>query len=61
MALEPDAEGWHAHCPTLDKYGAATWGETKDKALHNIQEVIEMIVRNSWRKERRSLRSPEER
>lgn len=44
VALEPDAEGWHVHCPALAKYGTATWGETKDKALHNIQEVIEMIV-----------------
>lgn len=44
VVLEPDAEGWHVHCPALDKFGAATWGETKEKALRNIQEVIEMVV-----------------
>jgi len=44
VVLEPDGEGWHVYSPALDKYGAATWGETKEKAVRHIQEVIEMIV-----------------
>jgi len=29
VVVEPDEERWHAYCPALDKYGAATWGYTK--------------------------------
>ena len=30
--------------PALEKYGAATWGNTKDEALKHIQEVVQMVV-----------------
>ncbi len=44
VVLEPDEEGWHVHCPVLDKYGAATWGKTQEEGLKHIREVIEMVV-----------------
>ena len=44
VVVEPDDDRWHAYCPALDKYGAATWGNTKRKALKHIQEVVQMVV-----------------
>ena len=49
VLLEPDElpsgeAAWHIHCPTLYELGAATWGKTKEEALANIHEVIQMIV-----------------
>ena len=35
---------WHAYCPTLLTYGAATWDATRKEALAHIREVVEMIV-----------------
>ena len=35
---------WHAYCPTLLAYGAATWGATREKALAHIGEMAGMIV-----------------
>jgi predicted RNase H-like HicB family nuclease len=32
VVVEPDEDRWHAYCPALDKYGAATWGYTKEEA-----------------------------
>ena len=47
--VEPDedAQGnpaWHAYCPALRSYGAATWGATREEAYKHIQEVVEMII-----------------
>jgi predicted RNase H-like HicB family nuclease len=42
--IEPDADKWHAYCPVLEPYGAATWGNTYSEAARHIQEVIEMII-----------------
>lgn len=42
--VEPDDDRWHAYCPALDKYGAATRGNTKEEALKHIQEVVQMVV-----------------
>ena len=36
--------GWFVCCPALEGKGAATWGETKEEALANIREVLEMTV-----------------
>ncbi len=36
--------GWHVYCPTLEARGGSTWGKTKEEALANIREVLEMIV-----------------
>jgi len=42
--IEPDDGRWHAHCPALDGYGAATWGDTEEEAFRNIREVAQMVV-----------------
>ena len=44
VVVEPDEDRWHAHCPLLEHYGAATWGQTREEALKHIQEVVQMIV-----------------
>ena len=44
VVVLPDEDRWSAWCPALEKYAATTWGDTKEEALQNIQEVIEMIV-----------------
>ncbi len=36
---------WHAYCPTLLDYGAATWGATREEALGHIREVVAMVVK----------------
>jgi len=33
---------YHAHCPALK--GASTWGYTREEALRNIREVVEMTI-----------------
>ena len=39
-AVEPADEGmWHAYCPTLLAYGAATWGTTREEVLAHIGEM----------------------
>jgi len=35
---------WHAHIPVLEAQGVSTWGKTKEEALKNIHEVLEMIL-----------------
>jgi predicted RNase H-like HicB family nuclease len=44
VIVEPDGDRWHASCPALQKYGAATWGATKEEAYRHIQEVVQMII-----------------
>lgn len=44
VVVEPDDGQWHAFCPALEDKGAATWGETREEALKNIQEVVQMVV-----------------
>ena len=44
VVVEPDEDRWQAYCPTLEKYAAYTWGYTKEEALENIKEVIEMVL-----------------
>ena len=44
IVVEPDEDRWRAYCPLLEAQGAATWGYTRDEALQNIREVLEMIV-----------------
>src|SRR3954467_14801396 len=41
---EPAEEAWHAYCPALLDYGAATWGTTREEALEQIRAVVTMIV-----------------
>jgi predicted RNase H-like HicB family nuclease len=44
VVVEPDEDRWHAHCPALERYGAATWGNTREEALKHIQEVVQMVI-----------------
>ena len=44
VIIEPADDRWHACCPALEEYGAATWGHTREEAFKNIQEVVEMVV-----------------
>jgi predicted RNase H-like HicB family nuclease len=44
VVVEPDDDRWHAYCPALEQYGAATWGNTREEALRHIQEVVNMVV-----------------
>lgn len=44
VVIEPDEDKWAAYCPALLEKGASTWGDTKEEALSNIQEVLQMIV-----------------
>lgn len=44
VVVEPDEDAWFASCPALESQGAATWGETEEEALKNIEEVVRMVV-----------------
>lgn len=44
VAVEPDEERWQAYCPILERYGAVTWGYTREEALKNIHEVVAMTL-----------------
>jgi predicted RNase H-like HicB family nuclease len=44
VIVEPDNDRWHASCPALEKYGAATWGASNEEAHRHIQEVAQMII-----------------
>jgi len=44
VVVEPDENRWHAYCPALKEYGAVTWGNTREEALKNIEEVVQMVV-----------------
>lgn len=44
VVVEPDEDRWHAYCPALEQYGAATWGYTREEALKHINEVVQIII-----------------
>ena len=44
VVVEPDEDAWHAWCPALLGYGAATWGTTRAEALRHIREVVALVV-----------------
>ncbi len=44
VIVEPDEDRWYAYCPILESEGATTWGYTKEEALKNIREVVEMVI-----------------
>lgn len=44
VVIEPDEDRWFAYCPLLK--GCATWGYTKEEALKNIQEVVDLWVKD---------------
>jgi predicted RNase H-like HicB family nuclease len=44
VKVEPDAEAWRAYVPELESKGAATWGKTRQEALANMREVLQMVL-----------------
>jgi len=40
--FEDGKMAYHAYCPALK--GASTWGHTKQEAIKNIREVVEMTI-----------------
>lgn len=44
VVLEEDEGRWHASVPELEAHGAATWGYTREEALRNIQEAVQMVI-----------------
>jgi predicted RNase H-like HicB family nuclease len=44
VVVEPAEGAWHAYCPALRDYGAATWGATRADALGHIGEMVAMLV-----------------
>jgi predicted RNase H-like HicB family nuclease len=44
VAIERDEDVWRAYVPELESKGAATWGYTREEALKNIQEVVQMVI-----------------
>lgn len=44
VKVEPDADAWRAYVPELEAKGAATWGKTRQEALNNMQEVLQMVL-----------------
>jgi predicted RNase H-like HicB family nuclease len=44
VVVEPDEDRWHAYAPALVGQGGATWGYTREEALKNITEVVQMVV-----------------
>lgn len=44
VVVEADDGRWHAYCPALEQYGAATWGDTEEEAFRHIREVVQMVV-----------------
>jgi predicted RNase H-like HicB family nuclease len=44
IVLERDDDVWRAHVPELEAKGAATWGQTREEALRNIQDVAQLVI-----------------
>jgi len=44
VVVEPDEDRWIACCPILEDKGGATWGYTREEALKNIKEVIDLTI-----------------
>lgn len=44
VVVEKDEDVWRAYAPELESRGAATWGHSREEALRNIEEVLQMVV-----------------
>lgn len=44
VVVEPDEDRWVAYSPSLKDRGGATWGYTREEALENIRQVMQMTV-----------------
>ena len=42
--FEDGRKAFHAYCPALEDFGVATWGYTREEALKNIREVVQMVI-----------------
>ena len=42
--VEPDDARWSAYCPALVTQGASTWGDTREEALKNLEDVVRMVL-----------------
>ena len=42
--VEKDNDKWIAYVPELKDKGGATWGNTKEEALRNLEEVIRLLL-----------------
>jgi len=41
---EDGHKAFRAYCPALESAGAATWGDTREEALKNMGDVLQMVV-----------------
>lgn len=60
VVVEPDGDRWFAYCPVLEDKGGATWGYTKEEALKNIREVVQMTVESMIEHGEKIPETPEE-
>ena len=60
VVVEPSEEAWHAYCPTLLEYGAATWGTTREEALNHLREMVTMVVEHMTEEKMSVLTAPAE-
>ena len=44
VVVAPDEDRWFTYCPVLETKGAATWGFTREEAIKNIREVLQMTL-----------------
>jgi len=42
--VEKDDDKWIAYVPELTDKGGATWGNTKEEALRNLEGVIRLLL-----------------
>ena len=42
--FEDGRKAFQACCPALEALGAVTWGDTREEALKNICEVVQMVI-----------------
>ena len=46
VVLEPDEDRWIAYSPVLKDKGGPTWGLTKEEALENLRQVVQMTLQS---------------
>ncbi|MCK4490984.1 MAG: type II toxin-antitoxin system HicB family antitoxin [Candidatus Altiarchaeales archaeon] len=44
VKVEQDQDKWVAYYPELKDKGGAAWGETREDALRNLEEVIRLVL-----------------
>ena len=44
VRIEPDEDVWRAFYPAWEHIGASTWGCSKEEALKNFQEVLQLVL-----------------